>query len=27
MGGTNGGDIDPAFTQDTMEIDYIKVFQ
>ena len=27
MGGTNGGDIDPEFTQDTMEIDYIKVFQ
>ncbi len=27
MGGTNGGDIDPAFTQDTMEIDYIKVYQ
>ncbi len=27
MGGTNGGDIDPSFTQDTMEIDYIKVFQ
>ena len=27
MGGTNGGDIDPAFTQDTMEIDYVKVFQ
>ncbi len=27
MGGTLGGDIDPAFTQDTMEIDYIKVFQ
>ena len=27
MGGTNGGDIDPAFTEDTMEIDYIRVFQ
>jgi beta-glucanase (GH16 family) len=27
MGGTNGGDIDPAFTEDTMEIDYIKVYQ
>ena len=27
MGGTLGGDIDPSFTQDTMEIDYIKVFQ
>ncbi|WP_298492667.1 family 16 glycosylhydrolase [uncultured Algibacter sp.] len=27
MGGTLGGDIDPAFTQDTMEIDYIRVYQ
>ncbi|MHB0756184.1 glycoside hydrolase family 16 protein [Polaribacter sp. M15] len=27
MGGTLGGDIDPAFTEDTMEIDYVKVFQ
>lgn len=27
MGGTLGGDIDPSFTEDTMEIDYIKVFQ
>jgi len=27
MGGTLGGDIDPGFTEDTMEIDYIKVFQ
>ncbi|WP_397446880.1 family 16 glycosylhydrolase [Polaribacter sp. R77954] len=27
MGGTLGGDIDPAFTEDAMEIDYIKVFQ
>ncbi|WP_452222697.1 glycoside hydrolase family 16 protein [Lacinutrix chionoecetis] len=27
MGGTFGGDIDPAFTQDTMEIDYIRVYQ
>ena len=27
MGGTNGGNIDPAFTEDTMEIDYVKVFQ
>jgi hypothetical protein len=27
MGGSLGGDIDPAFTEDTMEIDYIKVFQ
>lgn len=27
MGGTLGGDIDPAFTEDTMEIDYIRVYQ
>jgi hypothetical protein len=27
MGGNLGGDIDPAFTEDTMEIDYVKVFQ
>ena len=27
MGGTLGGDIDPAFTEDAMEIDYVKVFQ
>lgn len=27
MGGTLGGAIDPAFTQDTMEIDYVKVYQ
>jgi len=27
MGGTLGGSIDSAFTQDTMEIDYVKVFQ
>jgi len=27
MGGTLGGDIDPNFTKDTMEIDYVKVFQ
>jgi hypothetical protein len=27
MGGTLGGDIDPGFTEDTMEIDYVKVFQ
>ena len=27
MGGTLGGDIDPSFTEDTMEIDYVKVFQ
>ena len=27
MGGTLGGDIDASFTEDTMEIDYVKVFQ
>ncbi|MEJ1223549.1 family 16 glycosylhydrolase [Sediminicola sp. 1XM1-17] len=27
MGGTLGGTIDPNFTQDTMEVDYIKVYQ
>lgn len=27
MGGTLGGTIDPNFTQDTMEVDYVKVFQ
>lgn len=27
MGGTLGGTIDPAFTEDTMEIDYIRVYQ
>ena len=27
MGGTLGGTIDAGFTEDTMEIDYIKVFQ
>jgi len=27
MGGTLGGDIDPAFTTDTMEIDYVRVYQ
>ncbi|UOB16792.1 glycoside hydrolase family 16 protein [Abyssalbus ytuae] len=27
MGGTLGGTIDPAFTEATMEIDYVKVFQ
>ncbi len=27
MGGTLGGTIDPNFTEDTMEIDYIKVYQ
>ncbi|HEY0046232.1 MAG TPA: family 16 glycosylhydrolase [Flavobacterium sp.] len=27
MGGTFGGAIDPAFTQSTMEIDYVRVYQ
>jgi len=27
MGGTFGGNIDPAFTQATMEVDYIRVYQ
>jgi len=27
MGGTLGGDIDPAFTESTMEIDYIRMYQ
>lgn len=27
MGGTLGGTVDPAFTEDTMEIDYIRVYQ
>ncbi|MFK7746892.1 MAG: glycoside hydrolase family 16 protein [Kordia sp.] len=27
MGGTLGGTIDPLFTQDTMEIDYVRVYQ
>lgn len=27
MGGTLGGTVDPAFTEDSMEIDYVKVFQ
>ncbi|MEM5565012.1 glycoside hydrolase family 16 protein [Psychroserpens sp. AS72] len=27
MGGSLGGDIDPAFTEDTMEIDYVRVYQ
>jgi len=26
MGGTLGGTIDPSFTEDTMEIDYVRVF-
>lgn len=27
MGGTFGGAVDPAFTQSTMEVDYVKVYQ
>lgn len=27
MGGTFGGDIDPSFTQSSMEVDYIRVYQ
>ena len=27
VGGTLGGDIDPSFSQDKMEIDYVRVFQ
>ncbi|RKR12385.1 glycosyl hydrolase family 16 [Maribacter vaceletii] len=27
MGGTLGGDIDPAFIEDSMEIDYVRVYQ
>ena len=27
MGGTLGGTIDPTFTEDTMEVDYIRVYQ
>ena len=27
MGGTNGGAIDPNFTQSTLEIDYVRVYQ
>ncbi|TXE19675.1 glycoside hydrolase family 16 protein [Psychroserpens burtonensis] len=27
MGGTLGGTIDPGFTQDSMEIDYVRVYQ
>ena len=27
MGGTFGGNIDPAFTQSSMEIDYVRVYQ
>lgn len=27
MGGNLGGDVDPSFTQDTMEVDYVRVYQ
>ncbi len=27
IGGNLGGDVDPAFTEDTMEIDYVRVYQ
>ncbi|MDF4201946.1 family 16 glycosylhydrolase [Maribacter sp. SA7] len=27
MGGTLGGTIDPTFTEDTMEVDYVRVYQ
>lgn len=27
MGGNLGGNVDPAFSQDTMEIDYVRVYQ
>ena len=27
IGGNLGGDIDPSFSQDRMEIDYVRVFQ
>jgi beta-glucanase (GH16 family) len=27
MGGTFGGTIDPTFTQSSMEVDYIRVYQ
>jgi len=27
MGGTFGGDIDPAFSESSMEVDYIRVYQ
>ena len=27
MGGTLGGTIDPNFTEDTMEVDYVRVYQ
>lgn len=27
MGGTLGGTVDPSFTEDTMEIDYVRIYQ
>ena len=27
MGGDFGGEIDPGFTQSSMEVDYIRVYQ
>ena len=27
IGGSLGGDIDPSFSQDRMELDYVRVFQ
>ncbi|MET2986497.1 glycoside hydrolase family 16 protein [Aureibaculum conchae] len=27
MGGTLGGDIDPGFTEDTLEIEYVRIYQ
>jgi beta-glucanase (GH16 family) len=27
MGGTFGGTVDPAFTQSSMEVDYVRVYQ
>ena len=27
IGGNLGGDIDPSFSQDRMEVDYVRVFQ
>ena len=27
MGGSNGGTIDPNFTSDSMEVDYVRVYQ
>jgi hypothetical protein len=27
MGGTFGGTVDPAFSQSSMEVDYVRVYQ